>query len=79
MKHEMLVPIKLTALDTGKSRAIQALMDSGCSVTCINCGYAKAEQFEMQELAVPILARNADGTKNAGGRISHYVESHMSI
>jgi hypothetical protein len=78
-RHEMLVPIVLTSLTTGKTRGVKALLDNGCTRTCIDWGYAKAEGFEMTELDVPITANNADGTENAHGKITHYVELQMGI
>jgi hypothetical protein len=41
--------------------------------------YAKAQGFEMKELDSAIVARNADGTPNTKGRITHYVELIMSL
>ena len=78
-RHEMLVPIVLQSLTTGKTRAVKALLDNGCTRTCIDWGYAKAEGFEMTELDAPITANNADGTENARGKITHYVELQMRI
>jgi hypothetical protein len=77
--HEMLVPVMLTALNNGKTRAVKALLDNGCTTTCIDRDYAKAEGFELQELDVHIVARNADGTENIRGKITHYVEMIMTI
>jgi hypothetical protein len=34
--HEMQVPIMLTSPDTGKTRTIKALLDNGCTTTCID-------------------------------------------
>ncbi|KAJ6527027.1 hypothetical protein B0H19DRAFT_969970 [Mycena capillaripes] len=69
----------LEALDTGKTRAVKALLDNGCTTTCIDRDYAKAEGFEQHELDVHIIARNADGTENARGKITHYVELIMTV
>lgn len=77
--HEMLVPITLTVLDTGKMRTVKALLDNGCITMCIDRDYAKAEGFEQKELDVHIVACNADGTENTKGKISHYVELIMTI
>jgi hypothetical protein len=78
-RHEMLVPVTLTSPATGKTRGVQALLDNGCTRTCIDWGYAKAEGFEMKKLDAHITANNADGTENAHGKITHYVELQMSI
>ena len=78
-RHEMLVSMTLEALDTGKTRTVKGLLDTGCTATCIDRDYAKAENFEMKELESPIMARNADGTENTKGRITHYVELIVTI
>src|ERR1700742_346739 len=78
-RHEMLVPISLTTLNSGKTRSVQALLDNGCTATCIDRDYAKAEGFQQKELAVHIIAKNADGTENSRGKITHYVELMMGI
>src|ERR1700761_8092854 len=78
-RHEMLVPISLTTLNSGKTRSVQALLDNGCTATCIDRDYAKAEGFQQKELAVHIIAKNADGTENSKGKITHYVELMMGI
>ncbi|KAJ7491628.1 hypothetical protein B0H11DRAFT_2277810, partial [Mycena galericulata] len=75
----MLVPVTLTALNTGKTRTVKALLDNGCTTTCIDRDYAKAEGFELKELDMHIVARNADGTENSRGKITHYVELIMSV
>lgn len=78
-QHEMLVSVELTSPDTGKTRRIKALLDNGCTTTCIDRAYAKAENYELKELDQKIIARNADGTENTGGRITHYVELIMGV
>src|SRR6201996_8097402 len=75
----MLVPISLTTLNSRKTRSVQALLDNGCTATCIDQDYAKAEGFQQKELAVHIIAKNADGTENSKGKITHYVELMMGI
>jgi hypothetical protein len=78
-QHEMLVSVELTSPDTGKTRRVKALLDNGCTTTCIDWAYAKAENFELKELDQKIITRNADGSENTGGRITHYVELIMGV
>lgn len=78
-QHEMLVSVELMSPDTGKTRRIKALLDNGCTTTCIDRAYAKAENFELRELDQKIVARNADGSENLGGRITHYAELIMGV
>ncbi|KAJ6459184.1 hypothetical protein C8R47DRAFT_994756, partial [Mycena vitilis] len=77
--HEMLLPIELETLDTGKTRVIKALLDNGCTTTCMDRGYAEAEGYELKELDKPIKASNADGSENTQGNITHYTELIMTI
>jgi hypothetical protein len=78
-RHEMIVSVELETLETGKTRRVNTLLDNGCTTTCMDRDYAKAQGFEMKELDSAIVARNADGTPNTKGRITHYVELIMSL
>ncbi|CAK5269503.1 unnamed protein product [Mycena citricolor] len=73
------VYVQITGLDSGKTRGVKALLDSGCSTCCIDTDYARAEKLDIQELPQPIVARNADNTENISGRITHYVDLRMRI
>jgi hypothetical protein len=66
-------------LETGKMCTVKALLDSGCTTTCIDQDYAKAKNFELYELDVHIVTRNTDGMENTRGKITHYVEMIMTI
>ncbi|CAK5271247.1 unnamed protein product [Mycena citricolor] len=78
-RHSMDVYVQITGLDSGKTRGVKALLDSGCSTCCIDTDYARAEKLDIQELPQPIVARNADNTENISGRITHYVDLRMRI
>ena len=78
-RREMIVPLMLQDPETGKVRSVQGLLDTGCTSTYIDRGYAKAEGYTMKPLDVPIVARNADGAENISGRITHYVEQRMGV
>ncbi|CAK5277054.1 unnamed protein product [Mycena citricolor] len=78
-RHSMDVYVQITGLDSGKTRGVKALLDSGCSTCCIDTDYARAEKLDIQELLQPIVARNANNTENISGRITHYVDLRMKI
>ncbi|CAK5282169.1 unnamed protein product [Mycena citricolor] len=78
-RHSMDVYVQITGLDSGKTRGVKALLDSGCSTCCIDTDYARSEKLDIQELPQPIVARNADNTKNISGQITHYVDLRMRI
>ncbi|CAK5266804.1 unnamed protein product [Mycena citricolor] len=73
------VYVQITGLDSGKTRGVKALLDSGCSTCCIDTDYARSEKLDIQELLQPIVARNADNTENISGQITHYVDLRMRI
>ena len=50
--QEMWVPISLEDPKTGKSRTIKGLLDNGCTTTCMDRDYAKAQAYELTELDV---------------------------
>ncbi|CAK5271813.1 unnamed protein product [Mycena citricolor] len=56
-RHSMDVYVQITGLDSGKTRGVKALLDSGCSTCCIDTDYARAEKLDIQELPQPIVAR----------------------
>ncbi|CAK5283524.1 unnamed protein product [Mycena citricolor] len=73
------VYVQITGLDSGKTHGVKALLNSGCSTCCIDTDYARAEKLDIQEILQPIVARNADNTKNISGWITHYVNLRMRI
>lgn len=78
-RKEIIVDMQIETVDTKKVRSIKALLDSGCTNTCIDRAYCEAENLEMQPLETPVRARNADGTENAKGLITHYVDLIVRI
>ncbi|CAK5263822.1 unnamed protein product [Mycena citricolor] len=78
-RHSMDVYVQITGLDSGKTRGVKALLNSGCSTCCIDTDYAWAEKLDIQELPQPIVACNANNTENISGRITHYVDLRMRI
>ncbi|CAK5270166.1 unnamed protein product [Mycena citricolor] len=78
-RHLMDAYVQITGLDSGKTRGVKALLDSGCSTCCIDTDYARAEKLDIQELPQPIVARNADNTENISSRITHYVDLRLRI
>lgn len=78
-KREMFVSVQVETLDTKKRRQVKALLDSGCTISCIDRDYCKSEGMTMVPLEESVQATNADGSVNNGGLITHYVELRMTI
>ncbi|CAK5261926.1 unnamed protein product [Mycena citricolor] len=78
-RHLMDIYVQITGLDSGKTRGVKALLNSGCSTCCIDSNYAQAEKLDIQELPQPIVACSANNTDNISGQITHYVNLRMRI
>ena len=71
------VPVTLTGRN--RSAAISALLDSGASTIFINSAFVKKNNVTLMQLDEPILLRNADGSQNAIGLITHEARLSMTI
>ena len=57
----------------------EALVDSGATATFIDKKFAENENLVMSKLANPYVVKNADGTSNTNGQITHYVRGLIEI
>ena len=69
----------ITTLDTKEKIDIQALLDSGCMSLAISKQFVKNHQINTIKLPQAITATNADGTINAGGKITNMVRLKVKI
>jgi hypothetical protein len=71
--------LTVKTLDTGKAVSVKALLDSGCTGCAIDRKFVEEHGINTKpvEKAVPVF--NADGTKNAAGPITEYVELEVEI
>ena len=56
-----------------------SLIDSGCTGSCIDIGLVQRQKIPTQKLPVPQPVYNADGTLNAAGKITEFVNIRMTI
>ncbi|EGN91392.1 hypothetical protein SERLA73DRAFT_80566 [Serpula lacrymans var. lacrymans S7.3] len=75
----MNVKCKLTTLDTLQSETVEALLDSGCTGSCIDSQFVKDKRYETRKIPRPIPVYNADGTLNKNGAINEFVILLMEI
>lgn len=66
-------------LDEERQVATTALIDSGCTISCINANFVKKSMMTTQRLPQAIKARNADGSPNSHGDMTDYVKVRMRI
>ncbi|EGN91222.1 hypothetical protein SERLA73DRAFT_39363, partial [Serpula lacrymans var. lacrymans S7.3] len=71
--NQMNVKCKLTTLDTLQSETVEALLDSGCTGSCIDSQFVKDKGYETRKIPRPIPVYNADGTLNKNGAINEFV------
>ncbi len=74
-KNNFLVDIVLNPVMGTKALNTKGLLDSGCMSSAINRSFVEKHHLEMRKINVLIPVYNADGTRNAGGDITKYVET----
>lgn len=63
----------------GNKVQAEALVDSGATTNFINKAFVETNHLVTNKLATPYEVRNADGTLNVAGRITHYVRAYIAI
>ena len=58
---------------------VNALLDSGCTGSCIDEDFVRQNDIRTRKTALPIPVYNADGSANANGSITEFVDIAMSI
>jgi hypothetical protein len=73
-KDQMSVPVHLQTLDDGHILQVIALLDSGCTGSCIDKEFVRKNNIQTKKVPLPIPVYNADGSLNKGGPITEFVE-----
>lgn len=71
--------LTLGTLNDQRSFRVEALLDSGCTGSCIDRKFIAANKIQTRKLPIPVLVYNADGSENAAGTISEAVRLHVRI
>jgi hypothetical protein len=58
---------------------MKALLDSGCTGSCVNEDFVKKHQLNTTKLPKSIPVFNADGSLNVAGRLTHTVKLKVTI
>ncbi len=74
-----MIDIVLNPVTGTRTLNTQGLLDSGCTSSAINRSFVEKHRLETRKISVPIPVYNADGTRNAGGDITEYVETRMTV
>jgi hypothetical protein len=69
-KDQVSVLVHLQTLDDGHILQIIALLDSGCTVLCIDREFVRKNNIQMKRVPLPIPVYNADGSLDEGGPIT---------
>ena len=73
-KNQMDVTGVIITMDTLSRHSIKALIDSGCTGSCINEEFVKKHNLNTIKLPKSIPVFNADGSSNIAGRLTHTVQ-----
>ena len=78
-RHQMDLKGSIQKADTGEQIAIKALLDSGCTGSCIDETFVDKHGIETRELPKPIPVYNADGTLNANRMVTQMTQLRLTI
>jgi hypothetical protein len=73
-RRSLTLKIELQTTDTGETKSVTALLDSGATGMFIDREYVKANRLSTRTLSRPIPVRNVDGTPNEAGSVHEVVE-----
>ena len=62
-----------------RSLPVNALLDSGCTGSCIDEDFVRRNGISTRKTALPIPVYNADGSANSNGSITEFVDIAMTI
>ena len=68
-KQDFTILLILQPTEGGNKAKATALVDSGAMICCIDIDFTRRMKWPLKKLWRPTLARNADGSSNAGGLI----------
>ena len=63
----------------GKKAQAEALVDSGATTSFINTKFVESNNLVTTKLATPYEVRNANGTPNKAGQITHALRAYIEI
>ena len=78
-KNQMDVSGVVITMDTLSRHSIKALIDLGCTGSCINEDFVRKHNLNMTRLLKSIPVFNADGSSNIVGRLTHTVQLQVII
>ena len=78
-KNQMDVSGVVITMDTLDCHPIKALIDSGCTGSCINENFVRKHNLNTTKLPKSIPVFNADGSFNIAGRLTHTVQLQVII
>ena len=56
-----------------------ALLDSGCTGSCIDREFVRKNNIQTKKVHLPIPVYNVDGSLNEGGPITEFIEVRMVV
>src|ERR1700679_795301 len=73
-RRSLTLKIELQTTDTGETKSVTALLDSGATGMFIDREYVRTNRLSTRTLSHPIPVRNVDGTPNEAGSVHEVVE-----
>jgi gag-polyprotein putative aspartyl protease len=77
--QQLNIEMTLGTIDDRRNFPVKALLDSGCTGSCISQRFCEEQGINVRKFPLPIPVYNADGSENAGGAITDFVDLHVKI
>ena len=79
-RQQTILPVVLHTMEMPQREfPVRALLDSGCTGSCIDEDFVRSNGIVTRKTALPIPVYNADGSTNAAGSITEFVDITMSF
>ena len=79
-RQQTILPVVLHTMEMPQREfPVRALLDSGCTGSCIDEDFVRSNGIVTRKTALPIPVYNADGSTNAAGSIKEFVDITMSF
>lgn len=77
--RQMDLPVILSVPETGTKIDVKALLDTGCTGSCLNENFVKRHNIDTWNFDSPISVYNADRSNNSAGPITKYAKIDVII
>jgi predicted aspartyl protease len=77
--RQITLEVKMEEISTKKQAVAKALVDSGCTWTCVDEAFAREQNWPLKQIKHPIPIKYADGTITEASKIWYSVNLRIKV